>query len=432
MAETNLFKQCKAILKPDNTIAAADIHYSNGAWEVRDISRRPVALPTDYIVPALPVEFHFHGIGHFDFSAMEPNDLPQVNAFMRDAKIYGIPTIFLAYERFGHFLELMDVFAQLKFDGGLPNILGIALEGPMLSSIGGTPQTGNWLPTVAEWEQIAACGEKGLVYVVLSPDFMLQGSLLRGTMTAAHPSLETIVRLLIEAGVRPSLGHFQKQSPRESRRSIEQIIAIAKQIHPMPPAAAPIVTDHLFNDMPRGFTHTWRTAEEKARREQELRESPIQYLRWDNLAEVLGEVPAVLLRGAHDGYIEIALNFDGDHVDLEICKKVVDLLDGRHIICMTDSTQTNRLGEHVLSRSEHNTLWYQQNGIVAAGSQGIYQQIANIARFTAHPSRQWQMASFLALALTGQTPQVRPGDRLKACCYVSRSGEIYPFQAEGV
>jgi len=68
----------------------------------------------------------------------------------------------------------MDTFAEAKQLGRFPHISGIALEGPMLASHGGTPGASVWSPDRRQWKDIAACGSKGLVYVILSPDAEIQ------------------------------------------------------------------------------------------------------------------------------------------------------------------------------------------------------------------------------------------------------------------
>ncbi|MEI4790951.1 hypothetical protein WAX46_11895 [Bacillus sp. FJAT-53060] len=40
-----------------------------------------------YLAPSLPVEFHCHGIGHYDFSNLDELDIEKVNAL---AELEGI------------------------------------------------------------------------------------------------------------------------------------------------------------------------------------------------------------------------------------------------------------------------------------------------------------------------------------------------------
>lgn len=66
--------------------------------------------------------------------------------------------------------------------------------------------------------------------------------------------------------------------------------------------SAPLLIDHLFNDMPLNFMHTWRTSEEKKVRLHKLYDSEIQKWSLDNICEKVGQVPSTLIKAAAGGY----------------------------------------------------------------------------------------------------------------------------------
>lgn len=420
-------QQCHALMDTDGVLKGGTILYTDGRWHVVEMNEPRTNYIDNYLVPTLPVEIHFHGINRFDFSTMSLSDLTQINKLLIKRHTIGVPTMFLPYQNFEIFLQTMDAFDEAKRAGQYSHIAGISLEGPMLSSIGGTPETGNWLPNESEWQQIAKCGPKGLVYVVLSPDFMLEGSTLRQSIPKNYPSIDWIIDLLLQNRVRPSLGHFQKTSIGESTQIIYRLTEIAEKYR-RKGFSTPILTDHIFNDMPHNFKHAWRTQSEKRQRDTEIQYSPIHQLSWENLELTLGEVPASLLYGARSGSIGISMNFDGEHVDLEICRRLVELLDGQHLLAMTDSTETPHLGEQELHREAENSLWYQANQVVAAGSHNIYAQIQNMIALKLQPHHIWQLCSYSALRFLnpGLAP-INVGDILKQGVLVTEAGNLEPF-----
>ncbi len=353
------------------------------------------------IAQALPVEFHCHGIGNYDFSDIDNLNLELVNELAREEHVYCVPSIFLAFSKLDAFCVLMQKYAKARSNGQLSHILGISLEGPLLASFGGTPEQGSWAPTKKEWEKLARCGNLGLLYTVLSPDALLKGSYLMERMTPEHPSLLWIVNTLLEAGIRPALGHFHKASPEASAKAAQEVIDVAKNFGPKP--SHRIITDHLFNDMPLQFRHAWRTPEARLNRKAEMAQQRPEKWTMDNLAKNLGEVPAVLMRAAHEGFLTICLNFDNEHVDLEICKHVVRLLGSKVIIGMTDRIDVNQLGGQSLQKKEHSTLWYQKKGVVAAGTSSIRGQIGNLESIGLNQEEINDIISYVPLNTLGLT-----------------------------
>ncbi len=130
--------------------------------------------------------------------------------------------------------------------------------------------------------------------------------------------------------------------------------------------------------MPRNFKHSWRTSEEKASRDIEI--TTLNLDSWDlnTLEERVGIVPAVMIKNAQKGIVKICQNFDGEHVDLAVVKKTVELVGADNMLMMTDSIESKRLAGRDLHIYEGSTLLYQDDDIVAAGSQGVRHQIQNM------------------------------------------------------
>ncbi len=320
---------------------------------------------------AKAVDFHCHGIGRFDFTEILELNLQEIEDILASKKQQTILTLYLPKPHFQDFLDLMTYFHKGKQAGRFTHIKGFALEGPLLASHGGTPEKGVWRPTRSEWQAIANCGSKGLVYVIFSPDAELPGSNFIPDPKA--PSVQWIAKTLLTGGVLPAPGHFIKSDPKGSAKQLQGIFdAVAAWGH------GPTITDHLFNDMPHNFKHAWRTSKERARREEELQAIDVDSWTLNNLEEKLGPVPAVMICNARKGLVKICQNFDGEHVDLAIVKKVVELVGAENMVMMTDSIESKRLAGRDLHMIENSTLLYQDEGVVAAGSQTIIQQLNNM------------------------------------------------------
>jgi N-acetylglucosamine-6-phosphate deacetylase len=85
-----------------------------------------------------------------------------------------------------------------------------------------------------------------------------------------------------------------------------------------------------------------------------------------------------MIRNARKGIVKICQNFDGEHVDLAVVKKSVELLGAENILMMTDSIESQKLAGRKLHLRQGSALLYQDDGIVAAGSQGVHRQIENM------------------------------------------------------
>lgn len=339
-------------------------------------------LQKPYLAEGVPVEVHIHGIGSVDFSKQcDQLDLDKIQQLFHEEGTMGIPTIFLDQTKLDDFCRMMKQFSERKEVGELQNVLGIALEGPVLVAAGGTPQEGNWRPTWSEWEKIATCGEHGLQYVVISPDWDTD-------------KFGSVVELLLSNGVRPALGHCKKNTVTDSLRGIETAVETASKLGHGPNSGA-VITDHLFNDMPRTFKHAWRTVDEKRRRSRELANVHLSEWSFDRLEEQIGEVPASLMKHAREGFITLMLNFDGEHVDLEVSRRAYELVGPEGIMAMTDRTETNTLGKWNLRKADVGTLWYQDKGYVAAGSSNMDEQMKNMRSLGISEHDIWKMCSLV-------------------------------------
>jgi N-acetylglucosamine-6-phosphate deacetylase len=357
--------------------------------------RDPSALRAGsaYFVEGLPVEMHCHSIGQVDFSDFATLDLVALNATAATEGVACVPTLYLRHDRLDEFVAFMRRFHALRERGLLPYLPGVALEGPLLASHGGTPSATVWPPTRHEWEKLASCASLGLVYVVISPDALTPHSDLHDRLTLAHPDLRWIVRLLVDAGVRPALGHYTKADAAGAAELTYEIVDEAwTGDSPIP--GARVVTDHLFNDMPLPFKHAFRTRKARAERDSLIASYDLPSWNLADLPEQVGPVAAAIMRLCHEGKVASCINFDGEHVDLAIAARAVEVIGSRNIMLMTDRCDAARLGGQDLQRNAENSLWYQNGGVVAAGSQPIDRQINN-ARAAGVPEHVlWDLISF--------------------------------------
>jgi N-acetylglucosamine-6-phosphate deacetylase len=324
----------------------------------------------------LPVEVHCHGFGTVDFSDVGAFDLRKLDRECEDEGVIAVPTLYLHRDRLGAFEDLVHSYSRLRADGELGNIAGIALEGPLLASHGGTPSSTVWLPTRVEWERLAALGPHGLAYTVLSPDAFTPESGLYQQLGTSDARFDTIIPLLIEHGVRPALGHFRRADPQRSANQIDEIVELSWQAR-WGGRGVRVITDHLFNDMPLTIRHAFRTAAARAQRDEVIAGYDLPGWSLANIADVAGPVPAAIIRQANAGRVTACINFDGEHVDLEIARRAVELTGFENAMMMTDRCDSARLGGQRLHHTSENTLWYQEDGIVAAGSQPLSRQIVN-------------------------------------------------------
>lgn len=422
LAETRSFT-CNAFLDTSGVMRKAQIRREEGDWKEFNVENTSLDHYQDnYIVPMLPVDFHRHGMGKQDFSAFLSLDLPKVNEEAKNRGVLCILSVSLPQHNLNEFLAFMQRYAVMRQEGALPYLIGISLEGPLLASFGGTPQQGCWAPTKAEWEKLARCAEFGLQYIVISPDATLPGAYLTSKFGPHHPTMEWISTVLLEAGIRLALGHFQRSDPAASARSISSLLKIAQK-YGNQRSSVKVITDHVFNDMPLKFRHAWRTPEEKKLRDQQI--SSLQLEQWNmgNLETMLGEVPAALLRAASEGLLMLCINFDGEHVDLAVCRRVVELVGSKSIVAITDSTNINTIGEQPLQRKDGVNLWYQENGKVAVGMSSMDRQMENLRLLGINERAIWDMVAFVPAQILKIKPVYDVNNWPLICSYVSGQGQ---------
>jgi N-acetylglucosamine-6-phosphate deacetylase len=374
--------------------------YAQGSWI--EFSPEAQALPDNvarpFMVEGTPIDFHCHGIGSFDFSSMNPEDVAKVDELARQRGIGVIATIYFGRRSFDRFKQLIAEFQKVRRPGARVGLLGFALEGPLLSGAGGTPRTGTWRPSYEEWSTLAELGAGALAYAVLSPDELEIGS----------AETRRWIESLVTRGIRPALGHFRRNDPERSAAALESLLDLVEEIQGGVNAAN-VTTDHLFNDMPLRIKHAWRSADARKVRDAELAKILEVEWTWPKLAEQIGPVPAALLRAARDGRISLCMNFDGEHVDLALCKRVVELIGTSNMIAITDHTEVRRLLDENVVPGNTGTLLYQDAGLVAVGTQDIKRQIGNMRSIGLSERDIWQLLvftpqRFLGLNDTGSPP----------------------------
>ena len=324
------------------------------------------------VLANLPIDFHCHGVGPFDFGKPPDLVLYDIEEALALESIRAVLTVYLPESLLTRFERFMKSYAQMHAQGLLSHVCGIAIEGPLLASTGGTPKSATWQPTKSQWETLAALGEFGLQYIVISPD--ADGVPLNSAPADYPTDILWIAATLCNSGIRPALGHFRKDDPYGTAKRIKSVLQVAKEQDYI------FVTDHMFNDMPLRFHKAWRTAGEKARRDEELEHARLSEWSVETAEHLLGPVPTALIEGAHQGLLKICINFDGDHVDLAVCKRAVELIGSENMMVMTDRIQGDLLGGQRLHREPGNTLKYQSNGIVAGGTQSLAHHILNMRR----------------------------------------------------
>jgi N-acetylglucosamine-6-phosphate deacetylase len=374
-------------------------------WEIYQPTS--IVTPIDnsrFITPLLPVDFHRHAVAGIDLSNFEEFDLQAINLALQAECLAGVLTFFLTRSDLAKFYELACAFSEQERRDKYPYIFGLAVEGPLLASPGGTPHSCVWNPTRREWQTLARCGELGLKYVVVSPDVTIDTAASVSQGNSANLTMDGVFELLLEAGISPALGHFRKTDPEASAQKIQHVFDIAAK-HAGNSRCPPLLSDHLFNDMPLRIKHSWRTADQKAHRQVELETMHIGEWQIDNIRERIGPVPATLIRGAHDGLISLCINFDGEHVDLAIALEVVRIAGADHIIALTDRVDGTMLARQKLFRSGDNRLLYDRDGIVVAGSTTLDQQIANMRGIGICEEEIWKMVSINPCRALGVPPE---------------------------
>lgn len=317
------------------------------------------------------VLFHTHGIGRIDFSSMSPEDLFEIDHIAFNRSLYLCPTVFLLRNNMRAFRSLLENFSEMSTTKKISRILGFSLEGPLLCQNGGTPRGSIWTPVKDEWIEIISWFNFGLKYIVISPDLISLEEEVSSDFTFAN-----LIDLIYDSGGRIALGHFSHNFPAQSANRILEILDHLESKYTSSPYL--VLTDHFLNDMPRNFKHAFRTDEELINRDIQI--SRFLNTTWEDhlLNNLLGPVPATLLKAAKDKRLALALNFDGLHVDLAICKRIVQYLGQSNIIAITDHTETRSILGELLSSTICQGLLYQSDGILAASATTHEQQLNNM------------------------------------------------------
>lgn len=314
--------------------------------------------------------YHFHGLGSIDFSEMTPDDLPALDALAAERELEVLPTVYLRREHLPEFTALVETYNAYREQHPGTRVRGFAVEGPMLGPEGGIPRAGVWTPTVDEWRRLADLGPRGLRYIVMAPDAMELEDEIGPGFTFAD-----LVTGFYDGGCRLALGHFHRDDPDRSAKRMERLVWFLHERYESSPYL--VLTDHLFNDMPRNFRHAYRTADEQAVRKSELAQFLATPWTRENLPELVGPVPAAMLAMAADGRLFPCLNFDGYHVDLAVAERTVDYLGAGKLIVLTDHTEVATMAREELT-DDGSYLWRRDDGKVAAGMSGPERQRENM------------------------------------------------------
>lgn len=317
------------------------------------------------------VLFHTHGIDKYDFSSLQQGMLPAINAAAAKRNIDLVPTLYLTPNGLDSYIRLLDEHANLSDQGLTPRILGFGIEGPLLGPNGGIPRASTWIPTVREWHKITGTPGAHPAYVVMAPDAM-------GLDDEIEPGyrFRDLLDSIYSSGSRVAVGHFCRDDAGRSARRLDDFLSYIWTTWRQDRFA--VLTDHLYNDMPRNFKHTWRTDEERITREEYLKKFlPIEW-NPDSVEGLLGPIPGRLLGYARTGMICPALNFDGEHVDLEIVRKTVAYVGAANLIAITDNTEVPIMAGERLTQRTGSHLYFRDDGAVAAGGLDVTGQVANM------------------------------------------------------
>ncbi|WP_153275291.1 hypothetical protein [Rhodococcus sp. P1Y] len=342
-------------------------------------------------------------MGSIDFSSMKPPDLRLLEDHAGRDNFRIVPTIFLRRSYIDEFDAVLNEYKRGKNAGEYQHILGFAVEGPLLGRSGGVPVSGCWNPTAEEWFRLADMGHRGLVYMVIGPDAVDIDDELDERV-----SFRDVIRAFYWANVKLALGHFQHTDPHLSAQRTNKVIEfIQTEFGPSPDI---LLTDHLFNDMPRNFRHAWRGEVEKSARNSEVTEFLTRPWTDESLVQILGPVPALLVSAARSGLLTPVINFDGEHVDLAICKRVVEFLGTNRLIAISDHTDLDEMAGEKLHYKGSSTLRYRSDGVVAAGSAGLPAQRQSMASIGLSESEMKSLLCTVPARVLGH--QISGADRL--------------------
>lgn len=267
---------------------------------------------------------------HVVFSTSQRRDWAAEEKCFRAWNIAGISMVSLPPWGVDDWERDMECFHSMEFS----HLKGIGLEGPGLDLPGGTPSDSAWHPTRRKWRRLLAAGP---CYVVCSA-----------------PSDEE-VELFAEYGCSLCLGHLN--NTRADAEHLYASVRLARQLGVF------VLVDHFLNDMsPKDLVYHERSGprgDEIQRSADRLRRAGVE-----NGDDVLGPVPAMLLRLAQAGEISLMLNCDGGHVAYPIVRALFDLIGAPWFLAMTDFLPGGQLGS-LRAKLDKGLYW---NGATVAGS----------------------------------------------------------------
>jgi N-acetylglucosamine-6-phosphate deacetylase len=117
------------------------------------------------------------------------------------------------------------------------------------------------------------------------------------------------------------------------------------------------------------------------------------------------------------------MNFDGEHVDLVVATAIVDLLGADCLIGITDRVEGGILAGRRLISHNTDTLLYQHEGVVAAGSQTIDRQMQNLRSSGVSEDAIWQMFALTPGSFFGTASSAS----LKEGSFVDAAGQRSAF-----
>lgn len=119
-------------------------------------------------------------------------------------------------------------------------------------------------------------------------------------------------------------------------------------------------------------------------------------------------------------------------MDLIIAQKIVELIGTQNVCAMTDRLEVNSMGNISLSQKENSSLWYQENGVVAAGTSTINQQMGILRIMGFDESEIWNMCSFIPYKIIGINQTISDDYESVSCLVNKERKKCYnlPFKNE--
>lgn len=176
------------------------------------------------------VDIHLHGQGGLDVMSGNPDDLVQLSLRLREQGVSGFLPTFVSSPR-GEILAALETVKRVKGRERGAAILGVHLEGPFLHPGRKGAHNPRHLrpPDLGEAKEWIAAGEGLVKLVTLAPEL---------------PGMAPVIRLLVEKGVRVSMGHttatFRQafEGKRRGARSVTHLFNAMNSVHHREPGLA--------------------------------------------------------------------------------------------------------------------------------------------------------------------------------------------------